>query len=1134
MVLVRRKWRGEAVSTIVEWLGSLGLSEYAQRFAENDVDQDILRELTDQDLKDLGVSSLGHRRKMLRAIGELTVAAPASPHRPAETKPIPQDTAEHRQLTMMFCDLVGSTALSAQLDPEDLSRIIGAFRDACAHAVAGFGGSVAKYMGDGALVYFGYPEGYEDAAERAILAGLALIEAVGILRRSSPSFPQLRVGIATGMVVVGELIGEGASHERVAVGETINLAARIQALAKPDTVVVSEATWNLAGAAFNYEDLGAQTLNGIPGPTRVWAVVGENSAVGRFAARTSRKGVSPLVGRTDEISMMRQRWERAQEGDGQVILLSAPAGMGKSRMTQAFRESLGVVPPTCLQLFCTPYHTNSAFYPFIRQLEFAAGFSRSDPPDRKLDKLEAVLEGPPEVVAEAAPLLAALLLIPYAQRYAQLETIMSELVRKQRTMHVLEEQLVLLSERSPVLVIFEDAHWADPTSVELMGRILRRVMGLRAMVIANFRPEFTPPWFGLGNVTLLTLNQLGRRQAIELIAKAAGGVTLPGSVVDQIVAKAQGIPLFVEEITRSVVGSGTLEERDGRYHLDAPFAIPATLQDSLVARLDRLGTAKDVALAASIIGQEFSFELVGTAASVEPTLLTAALEQLVHSDIVTQRGEPPQAVYTFKHALIRDAAYQTVLKSRKRHLHQRVAETLESRFPDLARTEPELLAHHYSEADVVDRALDYWRKAAEHASSNLAHAEAIGHIGKAMALISAMPDGLARDEWELAFLTLAGPAHMATEGWESPMARTTYDRARLLADRLGRMGDIFRSLWGLWMGAHSTGRHVRARSLLDEIYEVLEKTGEPEYVVQAHHAAGSQMHAEGKLRRAIHCIDQCLSAYQIDTHGNLAMTYGAHDPGCCSLGMKASALLMLGYPDQANEASLKALSLGRQVGFQTGIAHTSRYRVALCIMLNEPELAAESINEGLEVSERFKLGPYLQPLALCEGWIRAFSGDVGGGLRRSEQALAAIKAAPTAKYQLPMLTAFAGQIRMAAADVEGALTLFDEALNVARTNEEMYYVPEILRLTAEALLARPAPDSSRAEDNLIEALEIARGQEAKFWELRAALALAKLWSGQRRRTEATTLVAPIYNWFTEGFDTPDLKEAKALLDKLCT
>jgi class 3 adenylate cyclase/predicted ATPase len=1034
----------------------------------------------------------------------------------------------------MFCDLVGSTALSTQLDPEDLGRIIGAFRDACADAVGRFGGSVAKYMGDGALVYFGYPEGYEDAATRAILAGLALVEAAGVLRRASPGFPQLRVGIATGTVVVGELVGEGPSHERVAVGETINLAARIQALAKPDAVVISEATWNLAGGAFDYEDLGPQILKGIPGPTRVWAVVGENSAEGRFAART-RQGVTPLVGRSDEIGMMRQRWERALDGDGQVVLLSAPAGMGKSRMTQAFRDSLGVVRPTCLHFFCTPYHTNSALHPFIRQLEFAAGFSRIDPPDAKLDKLEAVLEGPPAAVAEAAALLAALMLIPYTQRYAQLETIMSELVRKQRTMHVLEEQLVLLSERSPVLMIFEDAHWADPTSVELMGRIVRRVGGLRAMVIANFRPEFTPPWLGLGNVTLLTLNQLSRRQVNELIDKAAGGVALPGSVVDQIIAKAQGVPLFVEEITRSVVGSGTLEERDGQYHLadaGAPFVIPATLKDSLVARLDRLGPAKDVALAASIIGQEFSFELVGAAASVEPPVLVAALDQLVQSDIVTQRGEPPHAVYTFKHALVRDAAYQTVLKSRKRHLHQRVAEALESRFPDLARTEPELLAHHYSEADVGDRALEYWRKAAGYASASLAHAEAIGHIDKALALISAMPEGLARDEWELAFLTLKGPAHMALDGWESPTAHATYDRAKLLADRLGRIGDIFRSLWGLWMGAHSTGRHGRARTLLDDIYELIERTDEPEYVVQAHHAGGSQMHAEGDLRRAKDYIDRCLSAYRIDTHGNLAMTYGAHDPGCCSLGMAASTLLMLGYPDQANEASLKALRLGREIGFQTGIAHTIRYRAAFCIMLNQPELAAESIKEGLEVSERFKLGPYLQPLALCDGWIRAFSGDVGAGLHRSERALAAIKSAPTAKYQLPMLTAFVGQIRMAAADVEGALTLFREALDLARANGEMYYVPEILRLTAEALLTQPVPDGPQAEASLVEALEIARGQEAKFWELRAALALARLWSSQGRQSEAVTLVGPVYGWFTEGFDTPDLRDASLLLAAL--
>ena len=1113
------------MATLAARLEQYGLGKFAKLFAENGIDFDVLPDLTDAQLEKLGIG-VGDRIRILKAAKRPEFAVP-------EGRATQSREAERRQLTVMFCDLVGSTALSTQLDPEDLGHVIADFRAACADAVARFGGSVAKYMGDGALVYFGYPEAYEDAAARAILAGLALVEAAGVLRRAAPGFPLIRIGIATGTVVVGELIGEGASQERVAVGETLNLAARLQAIAAPDSVVISESTWNLAGGAFSYKDLGPQTLKGISTPARAWAVVGENSADGRFAARTSR-GVTPLVGRVDEIGMMRQRWERALEGDGQVVLLSAPAGMGKSRMTRAFRDGLGE-EPTCVQFFCSPYHTNSPLYPFIRQLEFAAGFARGDLADQKLDKLEAALAGPADVVAEAARLLAALLLIPYAQRYPQLETIMDDLVRKQRTMHVLEEQLVLVSGRGPLLIVFEDAHWADPTSIELMGKILRRVAGLRAMVIANFRPEFSLPWLGLGNATLLTLNQLGRRQVNELIEKTTGGVALPEQIVAQIVAKSEGVPLFVEEITRSVLASAALEERDGQHHFkdaDASFVIPATLHDSLVARLDRLGSAKDVALTASIIGQQFSFELLAAVTSLEPPPLAAALEQLVRSDMVAQRGVPPNATYSFKHALIRDAAYQTILKSRKRDLHRRLAETLESQFPDLTRTEPELLAHHYTEGDVTERALHFWRAAAMKASTGLAHAEATGHIRHALVLIAALPEGPARDEWELAFLTLDGPAHMALEGWDSPTAHATYDRARLLARHLGKIGDIFRSLWGLWMGAHSAGRHAQAGLLLHEMYELLEKTDEPEYVVQAHHAAGSQMHAEGKLERAKYYTDQCLSAYRIDTHGNLSMTYGAHDPGCCSLGMAASALLMLGYADQAHAASLKALSLGRQVGFQTGIAHTSRYRVALCIMLNEPRLAAESISEGLEVSEKFKLGPYLHSLALCDGWICAFSGNVGEGLRRSEQALAAIIAAPTGKYQLPMLTAFVGQIRMAAGDTEGALTLFANALDLARSNGELFYLAEILRLAAQALLVQPVPDGSRAERYFVEALEVSRGQQAKFWELRAAAGLARLWSSQGRKSEALSLVAPVFGWFTEGFDTLELKSSKALIAEL--
>jgi class 3 adenylate cyclase/predicted ATPase len=1105
-------------------LERLGLGRFAKLFAENGIDFDVLPDLTDAQLEKLGIG-VGDRIRILKAAKSPEFATPEGSARQSQG-------AERRQLTVMFCDLVGSTALSTQLDPEDFGRVIGDFRTACANAVAPFGGSVAKYMGDGALVYFGYPEAYEDAAARAILGGLALIEAVVALRLSAPDFPQLRVGVATGMVVVGELIGEGASQERIAVGDTLNLAARLQALASPDSVVISESTWNLAGGAFTYEDLGPQMLKGISTPMRAWKVVGENNADRRFAARASRGGVTPLVGRIDEIGLMKQRWERSLEGDGQVVLLSAPAGMGKSRMTQAFRDGLAS-DVTVVQFFCSPYHTNSALYPFMRQIEMAAGLGRSDSADEKLDKLEGALAGPADVVADTAPLLAALLSIPYAQRYSQLETVMSDLVRKQRTMQVLEEQLALLSRRAPALIVFEDAHWADPTSIELMGRIEHRVAELRAMVIANFRPEFTPPWLGLSNVTLLTLNQLGRRQVGDLIDKTALGVNLPEAVVEQIVARAQGVPLFVEEITRSVLTSRSLDGTN-ELHFDdaASFTIPATLQDSLVARLDRLGPAKDVALAASIIGQQFSSELLGAIVSLEPRLLAAALQQLVDSDVVAQGGVPPNATYSFKHALIRDAAYQTILKSRKRDLHGRLAEALESRFPDLARTEPELLAHHYTEADVAERALHFWLAAATKAAASLAHAETTGHIRRGLALIAALPESSAREEWELAFLTLDGPAHMALEGWDSPAAHATYDRARLLAGHLGKMGDTFRSLWGLWMGAHSAGHHAQAGTLLDEMYELLEKTNEPEYVVQAHHAAGSQMHAEGKLQRVGHYTDQCLSAYRTDTHGNLAMTYGAHDPGCCSLGMAASALLMLGYPDQAHEKSLKALNLGRQVDFQTGIAHTNLYRVILCIMLNEPTLAAESITQGLEVSERLKLGPYLQPLALCDGWIRAFTGNVEEGLRRAELALAAIRATPTAKYQLPMRTALVGQVRMAAGDIEGALTLFDDSLKLARGNGELFYVAEILRLTAQALLMRHAPDRFRAEQCLVEALEVARGQAAKFWELRAATALARLWSGEGRKPEALSLVAPVYDWFTEGFDTLELRNAKALVAEL--
>jgi predicted ATPase/class 3 adenylate cyclase len=1125
---------------VAAWLRGLGLEQYASAFADNDIDGEILAELTADDLKGLGVASIGHRRKLIAAIAALKSGTASTPDGDASDEPsgtasvraARSTDAERRQLTVMFCDLVGSTGISARLDPEDLSNVIGAFQKACVSAVSGFGGSVAKYMGDGALVYFGYPEAHEDDAERAIRAGLALIDALAAIRPAVPILPQVRIGIATGVVVVGELIGEGSSQERVAVGETLNLAARIQAVAPANSVVVADLTRRLAGAAFDYEDLGPQELKGIPGVARLWRIVSESRTQGRFDSRVVG-GLTPLVGRAEEIALLRRRWDQAKDSDGQLILLSAPAGFGKSRMTQAFRDDLGDSSITCLQYFGSPFHVNSAFHPFIRQLEWAAGIIRTDSGAQKLDKLEAILAGSTDSMSEAAALMAELLSVPFGNRYPPLQ--ITEPVLKQRTMDLLEEQLVLLSARGPVLVIFEDAHWIDPTSIELMNRLVRRVVELPVMIIVTYRPEFTPSWSDLDHATILKLNHLGRSQVVDLIHKTAGGKVLPAAIIEQVTAKSQGIPLFIEEITRSILESGDLEELAERYVLRQSgrgFTIPSTLQDSLIARLDRLGAAKEIALTASVIGREFSYELLEAISSVSSATLVDGLEQLVRSDLLGQQGAPPQSRYTFKHALIRDAAFQSILNARKRELHQRIAEVLESRFPEVAETEPELLAHHYTEANVADRALAYWRQAAERAATRLAFVEALGHVDRAMKLVAALPEGAEREEWELAFLVIEGPARMALEAWDSPRAKLLYEKARAVAEKLGRPAEVFRSVWGAWMGAHGSGQYVRAHELYQEIFRLLKQTNDPEYVVQAHHAGGSQMLWEGMPRAALAHCDQLLSHYRMDVHGNLALMYGAHDPGCCSLGMRALSLVMLGHLDQARASSAKTVNLSEQLGHKPSVAQTLAFRAELLVILNLSEEAEAHLSTCISLCEKYSLANYLDAATLMQGWARVLRGEVETGIRQAEVALEALKSIPSRRFRLPTRIATVGRAKAAAGDIDGALALFDSALEVASTNGERWYEPELLRLKAEMLLAQPKQRATEAEQCLKAAISLAQKQEAKFWELRAAIALAELWADQGRRSEAHDLLAAIHGWFTEGFDTADLKDAKALLDQL--
>jgi len=674
------------------WLRGLGLERYEAAFRENEIDETVLPSLTADDLKDLGIGIVGHRRKLLDAIAALRADAntkvPLSDTLPTIDRS-PKDAAERRHLTVMICDLVGSTALSARLDPEDLRGVIGAYHTCIAEVIGRYQGIIARYMGDGVLVYFGYPQAHEDDAAQGVRAGLALVDAVANLRTDFDAALKVRIGIATGTVVVGDLIGEGAAQEEAVVGETPNLAARLQAAAEPGTVVISASTRRVTGGLFEYRDLGPVALKGWTEPTPAWQVVGASEAASRFEAQHTTR-LTPLLGRDDEIEVLSRRWSDATQGEGRVVVLTGEPGIGKSHIALAFQERLQAEPHIRLRYYCSAHHTNSALFPFIGQLERAARFERGDAPAEKLAKLEALLMQSGVNAVHSVPILANLLSLPPSERHPLPE--LSPQKRKEATLAALRGQLEGLSARQPVLVVFEDAHWIDPTSLELLAIMVERLPQLRALLLITARPEFTQPWPGHAHVTMLPLTRLNRRVGSAIIERIAAGKTLPEEVTNQILARTDGVPLFLEELTKTVLEGGLLQERDGHYVLDRPLpalAIPTTLHDSLMARLDRLAPVREVAQIGAVVGREFSYELLSVVAGLPKKKLDEALAQLVESELVFCRGEVPQAIYTFKHVLVRDAAYSGLLKSRRAQLHSAIASAVEQRFPEIIQAEPE-------------------------------------------------------------------------------------------------------------------------------------------------------------------------------------------------------------------------------------------------------------------------------------------------------------------------------------------------------------------------------------------------------------------------------------------------------------
>ena len=1102
---------------IADWLEKLGMSEYAQCFAENRIDFSVLPDLTDQHLKDLGLP-LGDRLKILRAIRELSKTG----SEPPQPEPRSQDTAERRQVTVMFCDLVGSTALSARLDPEDLREVISAYQKCVAETVRRFAGFVAKYMGDGVLVYFGYPQAHEDDAERAVRAGLELVAAVGALKTHAPL--QTRVGIATGLVVVGDLIGFGEAQERGIVGETPNLAARLQGFAEPNSVMIAESTRKLVGNLFVLEDLGAQDLKGIAGPVGAWVALRTSSVESRFEAFHAG-GVTELVGRDEELDLLVRRWHQAKSGEGRVVLISGEPGIGKSRLTAALSEAIEGEPLTRLGYFCSPHHQDSALYPFIVQLERAAGFARDDTAAQKLGKLRGLL-APGARGNDEIELLAELLSLPSSAADFNL----SPQRKRQKLFEASLHQLEALARARPVLMVFEDAHWIDPSSRELLDLIFDRVPGLDVLLVVTFRPEFQHGWSGQPHVSMLALNRLGEGDGVALVERLAGNAGLSHEIVEEIVERADGVPLFVEELTKAVLESADRDNRVAAVLGTSPLpnlAIPATLHASLIARLDRLGpVAKEVAQIGAVIGREFAYELIAPLAQRPEKQLQAALDQLGDAGLLFCRGTAPHASYLFKHALVQDAAYSTLLRGRRQELHAGVAAALEGHFADLVERQPELLAHHLTAAGDTERAVDQWLKAGRYAAARLAYLEAIAHFEQGLGLLHSLPESAVRNGREIELQLALGLCLFTAKG--AVAAKPPYARAHELAETSGEPQQRFEALYGVWQSTMVSGGLAAASPLSERLLRLAEREGDDELRLQAHHSGWSTLAYVGDPAKAREHADAGRRLYDPEKHASHRFVYGGHDPGACAGWIGAQAEWLLGYPEKALASITESLALSERIAhpFTLSIALTISSVVYLNRRETERALRQLEAAEGLAAEQRLSL---IFETGMLRGAALAEQGAV-------DEAIARIREGVTKWTRLgrtmllPYGLAFLAQGLVRHGDQAAALAALREGLALADVTGEHYWDAELHRLTGIVLLAENKLEEGGA--SLQHAIHIAQAHQAKSLELRATASLARFWRDQGKVQQGRELLAPVYGWFTEGFDTRDLKEAKALLGEL--
>jgi class 3 adenylate cyclase/tetratricopeptide (TPR) repeat protein len=1117
--------RQKMARDISEWLEDLGLGKYADAFAENEIDLDALPHVTEDDLREIGIA-LGARRKLLAAIAKFEPnIEPTAKRETAGDRPMGTD-AQRRQLTVMFVDLVGSTALSRRLDPEDLREVMRSYQDAVARAVARFDGHVAKFLGDGVLVYFGWPYAQEDQAERGVRAGLAAIRAVESLASATDEPLQARVGIATGLVVIGDIVGEAARETDAVVGETPNLAARLQDLAKPGAVVLNDITQRLTGRVFELEDLGFHRIKGFAEPVAAWRVAGERASEGRFEALHGAQ-LTPFVGRAEELALLMERWTRAKEGEGQLVLLSGEAGIGKSRITRMLMERLADEPHRRLRYQCSPYHTSTPLYPIIERLQQDAGIAKGDAAAVRLSKLEALLAGADDDPAANLKLFADLLSIDVAGQ-VPLEPDLQR--RKRLTFEALIGRFLGLARESPVVMLFEDLHWADPTTLDLLSELATRTQQEPILAVMTFRPDFEVSWSGQPHVTTLALTRLTRRQSEAMVLQLTSGEPLPDPVMKQILDKTEGIPLFVEELTKEVLESGILARGEEGYTLAGPLtslAIPSSLQDSLMARLDRLTPVREVAQIGAVIGREFPHALLARVTEVDANELNEALTQLTSAELIFRRGTPPDATYVFKHALVQDAAYKSLLNTRRRQLHQTIAQLLESDSPEIARVQPELLAEHFTEAGLAEEAIDYWLRAGRHSAARGAYVEAIRQLTKGLELLATLPDGPERARTEIDIRVALGVPLLSGLAGASAEAEQNYLRAQDLCNRTGEIESLFPVLFGLWMCSMLSSDMPRMCRLADELLVLGQRQPDTGRRIEAHHCQWTSRFLGGELAAALEHAENGMALYRSEEHHQLAYTYGGHDPGTCCRNVSAFVLCMRGYLDQARQRIEASLTLSRQFGHSTTLADTLNMFIQLAIMLRDYAAIDQPNDELFELASSENLQDYVAILKASRGYRLVERDQHNKGLSLIRESLPHVLGQEFG-WTTPLVTEIVSVLgRTGSADE--ARDLIRRALELAESKGLHWWDAELHRVKGE--LSLPG-DPDDAETSFERALDIARLQDARFLELRTATSLAGLWHAQGRTADARSLLAPLYSWFTEGLGASDFKEAKALLDAL--